>query len=134
MSFIDEKPMSMSMKDYLVRVMSVKMMVAESTIEKVINHQFLSAYEAMKTNDEIELSGWGKLIFNKNKALKKLLKMESQIRVFTAQRDNSQLSEGKRASAEFKLNNVTRNYELLKTKLNGEPVEEREADIRGMEE
>jgi nucleoid DNA-binding protein len=126
--------MSMSMKDYLIRVMSVKMMVAESTIEKVINHQFLSAYEAMKTNDEIELSGWGKLIFNRNKALKKLLKMESQIRVFTAQRDNVQLSEGKRASAEFKLNNVLRNYELLKTKLNGESVEEREADIRGMEE
>jgi len=126
--------MSMSMKDYLIRVMSVKMMVAESTIEKVMNHQFLSAYEAMKTNNEIELSGWGKLIFNRNKALKKLLKMESQIRVFTAQRDNVQLSEGKRASAEFKLNNVLRNYELLKTKLNGESVEECEADIRGMEE
>ena len=126
--------MSMSMKDYLIRVMSVKMMVAEPTIEKVINHQFLSAYEAMKTNDEIELSGWGKLIFNKNKALKKLLKMESQIRVFTAQRDNPQLSEGKRASAELKLNNVLRNYELLKTKVNGELVEEREADIRGVEE
>jgi nucleoid DNA-binding protein len=110
------------------------MMVAEPTIEKVINHQFLSAYEAMKNNDEIELSGWGKLIFNRNKALKKLLKMESQIRVFTAQRDNVQLSEGKRASAEFKLNNVLRNYELLKTKLNGESVEECEADIRGMEE
>ena len=124
----------MSMKDYLIRVMSVKMMVAESTIEKVMNHQFLSAYEAMKTNNEIELSGWGKLIFNRNKALKKLLKMESQIRVFTAQRDNVQLSEGKRASAEFKLNNVLRNYELLKTKLNGESVEECEADIRGMEE
>ena len=126
--------MSMSMKDYLIRVMSVKMMVAESTIDKVMNHQFLSAYEAMKTNNEIELSGWGKLIFNRNKALKKLLKMESQIRVFTAQRDNVQLSEGKRASAEFKLNNVLRNYELLKTKLNGESVEECEADIRGMEE
>ena len=42
-----DKPISMSVKDYLVRTLAVKMMVSEKTIETVINHQFQSANEAI---------------------------------------------------------------------------------------
>ena len=61
---IDNKPISMSMKDYLIRVQSVKAMMSEKIIEAVVNHQFQSASLAMRTNNSIELSGFGKFYFN----------------------------------------------------------------------
>ena len=122
------------MKDFLIRVMSVQLMRSERVIEQVINHQFTSAYEAMRHNDEVELSGFGKFIFNKKKALKKLAKMEHQIGNFSLQRNNDSLSPTRRQSAEVKLAGTLSNYRILKTKLYGEPFDESETDIRGLEE
>jgi nucleoid DNA-binding protein len=73
-----DKPISMSVKDYLVRTLAVKMMVSEKTIETVVNHQFQSANEAMDLNDSIEISGFGKLFFNRKKAGKKVEKLNAK--------------------------------------------------------
>jgi nucleoid DNA-binding protein len=73
-----DKPISMSVKDYLVRTLAVKMMVSEKTIETVVNHQFQSANEAMDLNDSIEISGFGKLFFNRKKAEKKVEKLNAK--------------------------------------------------------
>ena len=75
---IDNKPASMSMKDYLIRVLAVKAMMSEKTIEAVVNHQFQSASLAMKTNNSIELSGFGKFYFNMKKAIKRLAFLETK--------------------------------------------------------
>ncbi len=69
-----DKPISLSMKDYLIRRLAVKLMTSEKTIETVINHQFQSANEALLNNKTIEISGFGKFIFNDKKALKKMSK------------------------------------------------------------
>ena len=61
---IDSKPKSMSMKDFLIRVQAVKMMKSEKTIEAVVNHQFQSTNLAMRTNNSVELSGFGKFFFS----------------------------------------------------------------------
>jgi len=67
-----DKPVSMSVKDYLIRILAVKMLTSEKTIEAVVNHQFQSANQAMDLNDSLEISGFGKLFFNNKKALKKI--------------------------------------------------------------
>ena len=121
------------MKDFLIRVMAVQLMKSERVIEQVVNHQFTSASEAMKSNDEIELSGFGKFVFNRKKALKKLIKMEGQLGNFSSQRNNASLSSTKRMSAELKLANALNNYRILKTKLYGSYNED-ETDLRGLEE
>ena len=41
-----DKPISLSVKDYLIRKLAVKMMTSEKTIEAVVNHQFQSAQQA----------------------------------------------------------------------------------------
>ena len=115
-----DKPTSMSVKDFLIRKLAVQLMVSERVIEAVVNHQFQSANEAMQRNDSVELSGFEKMLFNKKKALKKMEKMQSKIRVFTEQMENEQLSEQKRASAQVKLTNTMAQMETLKTKLNVE--------------
>ena len=67
-----DKPTTMSVKDFLIRKLAVKLMVGEKTIEAVVNHQFSSANEALEENNSIEVSGFGKFYFNRNKALKKI--------------------------------------------------------------
>ena len=62
----------MSVKDYLVRTLAVKILTSEKTIEAVINHQFQSANEAMDLHNSIELSGFGKFFFNEKKAVKRI--------------------------------------------------------------
>lgn len=124
-----DKPMSMSVKDYLIRILAVKEMVSEKVIEAVVNHQFQSANTALQEHHSVEISGFGKFFFNHKKAQKTLEKMYSKVRVFTRQMNDPTLSEQKRASAQVKLNNTLAQIEALKPKLY-----ESESDIRGVEE
>lgn len=121
----------MSVKDFLVRKLSVQLMTSEKTIEAVVNHQFQSANIAMQENETIEMSGFGKLYFNKKKAQKKMDKMLSKAALFTKQTNNAELSEQKRTSAANKLANTLIGIETLKPKLHAEHLC---TDLRGMEE
>tara|TARA_R100000541_G_scaffold48703_3_gene55797 strand:- start:353 stop:634 length:282 start_codon:yes stop_codon:yes gene_type:complete len=51
------------------------MVVSEKVIERVITHQFNAAEDATKTNNSLEISGFGKFVFNKSKADKKIVKL-----------------------------------------------------------
>lgn len=73
------KPKSMSHKEYLVRALSVKLAMSEKTIEAVVNHQFQSANEAMDVNHSLELSGFGRIVFNNKKAIKKIAALEAKL-------------------------------------------------------
>ena len=112
-----DKPISLSMKEYLIRTLAVKMMISEKTIEAVINHQFNSANDAMKIHNSVEISGFGKFTFNYKKAQKKMEKMLSQKQLFQSRIDDPNLSEQRRATETVKLNNVIHNINILKPKL-----------------
>lgn len=55
--------------------MSTKMVISERVINQVVTHQFDSAHDALKSNNSVELSGFGKFLFNNKKAEKKLKKI-----------------------------------------------------------
>jgi len=124
-----DKPISLSMKDYLIRTLAVKMMVPEKTIEAVINDQFNSANEAMKIHNTVEISGFGKFIFNYKKALKKMEKMMSQKQLFESRLEDPSISEQKRNTEMVKLTNVIHNINVLKPKLY-----EYQTNLGGLEE
>jgi nucleoid DNA-binding protein len=126
---IDNKPNSMSMKDYLIRVQSVKAMTSEKTIEAVINHQFQSASLAMRTNNSVELSGFGKFYFNTKKAIKRLAVLETKKLNLENIIASPESSEAKLIKAHTYLKNVIIDIEYIKSKTN-EPF----TDLRGMEE
>lgn len=94
-----DKPISMSVKDYLVRTLAVKMMVSEKTVEAVVNHQFQSANEAMDTNNSIEISGFGKLFFNVKKVNKKIEKLNAKKAAMERIIEDPNTSEQKRKSS-----------------------------------
>ena len=54
--------------------MSVKLLIPEYTIEAIVAHQFQEALKAMVVNKSVEISGFGKFLFNEKRALKKLEK------------------------------------------------------------
>jgi nucleoid DNA-binding protein len=128
-----DKPISMSVKDYLIRLMSVKMMLSEKTIEAVVNHQFQSANVALQENNSLEISGFGKFYFNQKKAQKRMEKMLSKAELFAKQAMDESLSEQRRNSAALKLANTVAAIEVLKPKLQ-EDENQSVTDLRGVEE
>lgn len=124
-----QKPKSLSIKDYLIRKMSVKTLIPEQTIDNIITHQFKQASQAMLSPDvnSVEISGFGKFLFNRKKAYKKLEKMYSQKTVFSRIIESSVHSEAQKASAYNKLQNTLKGIEELKPKLD-------ETDCRRLEE
>ncbi len=98
-----DKPISLSVKDYLIRKMAVKLMTPEKTIDAVIMHQFQSANEATSQHKSVEISGFGKFFFNDKKAHKTMEKFLSQKALFEKWANDETLPEAKRQSARLKL-------------------------------
>jgi hypothetical protein len=127
-----DKPISMSVKDYLVRTLAVKMMISEKMIETVINHQFQSANEAMDTNNSIEISGFGKFYFNEKKAKKRLEDLIRKKNLMLEFLASAETSEQKKRSSQVTLEKTEALINLLKTKTTYE--DQLLSDLRGLEE
>jgi nucleoid DNA-binding protein len=127
-----DKPISMSVKDYLVRTLAVKMMISEKTIETVVNHQFQSANEAMDTNNSIEISGFGKFYFNEKKAKKRLEDLTRKKNLMLEFLASAETSEQKKRSSQVTLEKTEALINLLKSKITYE--DQLLSDLRGLEE
>ena len=98
--------------------MSTKMVISEKVINQVIVHQFDSAQDAFKNNDSVELSGFGKFLFNKKKAIKhvdKLNKIKTGYERMLAEDD---MPEKKADYIKSKLSRLNLTLMSLKPKLN----------------
>ena len=123
-----DKPISLSVKEYLIRKMAVKMMISEKVIEAVVNHQFQSAQEAMGQHKSLEISGFGKFFFNDGKAVKTMQKFLSQKALFEKKANDETLPEAKRRVAGLKLQSALDNIRDLKPRIYDF------SDLRGLEE
>jgi len=127
-----DKPINMSVKDYLVRTLAVKMLISEKTIEAVINHQFQSANEAMDFNNSLEIAGFGKFYFNEKKAAKRIGALNAKKTAMETIIADETTSEQKRRSSQVTLDKTEALINLLKTKTIYE--DQLLSDIRGVEE
>ena len=125
-----DKPISLSIKDFLIRKMSIKLNTPEKVIEAVVNHQFQSATVAFNDQKSVELSGFGKFLFNEKKAVKKMETMLIQKQVLEQTIVDQTATDRKRKAAEVKLESLLQAIEILKPKIDYEP----KSDIRGLEE
>lgn len=126
----NKKPMSMSTKDYLLRVMSVRTKIPLKTLEAVVNHQFQGMLEAMHTEYSVELSGFGKFLFNHKKAQKKYDKQLSKIAMFENKLKLPDLTEKQINSYKLKLENAVKMANEIKPKLK---LNELVSDMGGVE-
>jgi len=127
-----ERPKSLTIKDFLIRKMSVRMLIPEFTLDAIVSHQFQSATQAMLNTKSVEISGFGKFVFNDKKAVKKMEKLLSQKALFEKLMNDDSLSEQRRNNARLKYESVTLNISVLKPKI--DTNNEIKSDLRGMEE
>jgi nucleoid DNA-binding protein len=117
-------------KELLIKTIASKLMVAEKTIETVINHQFVSANSAMDTNKSIEISGFGKFMFNEKKAARRLKSyMMKQHDMHTIINHPTSTTEQIR-KATIIYNDMVEHIALLKPNISDEFLR----DLRGLEE
>lgn len=62
---LEDKPESMSIPDYLIRLTAKKLGYSEKMVDKVVTHQWKSAFEAVKENNEVLICGLGTFMFSK---------------------------------------------------------------------
>jgi len=103
--------------------------IPEKVIDLIITNQFTSAFQATSTHNSIELSGFGKLIFNQNKAAKQMEKYLAQKTLFEEALLTGIFPKSKR-DTQMKLNTTIKNIDHLKPKLK---TNEPKANIRGVE-
>lgn len=97
--------------------MAVGLVVNERVISQVITHQFNSAEDATKTNNSVEISGFGKFIFNKSKAVRHVEKLEKIKKVYEQQLAEDTLPTKKLDVIKSKLSNLNLTLNSIKPKL-----------------
>lgn len=112
-----KKPNSMPIKEYLIKRMSINLVVSERIINTVITHQFESATNAIEDNNSVEFSGFGKFIFNTKKAEKELKKLNGLKEAYNNTIKNENASLEKRKEAEYRLDSVNSRIKGLTKKL-----------------
>src|SRR5690349_2209174 len=114
-----DKPISTPVKDYLIKRMSVRMNIPSKTIEAIVAHQMEGINKAIQSDNKfsVEMSGFGKWLFNHKKAKKKWDKNISKEQVFLKLLEKPDLTDRQRASYELKLENTRKWMEGIKLKI-----------------
>jgi len=107
----------MSVKDFLIRTLAIKMLTSEKTLEAVVNHQFQSANEAMHLHKSVEISGFGKFFFNDKKAIKRMEKLLLKKVTYEEVLASSDITDQRRAYAKVVLETVNKSIQDLKPRI-----------------
>ena len=126
-----KKPNNMQLSDWIIRKMSTKLIMPEVVINQVIAHQFDSAHDAVKTNDSVEISGFGKFLFNEKKAKQKVDKLQKVKKGYEKMLQDEEIPLKKANFIKSKLSNLNVSVNSLKPKIE---KNEDSGDIRGVEE
>ena len=111
------KPNTMSVKEYIIKRMSISLVVSEKIIDNVIQHQFDSANDALNTNDTVEISGFGKFFFNTKKANTHYNKLLAMKQAYENTLADTSITEKKRHSTEQRMITVLSDIKMLKPKI-----------------
>jgi nucleoid DNA-binding protein len=107
----------MSIKEWLIKRIAITFIVSEKIINNVITHQFDSANDAIVGNKSIEISGFGKFLFNQKKAEKQMDKYISQKKMYENILLDQEITQTKRKNTEVRLENTNLNIKFLKPKI-----------------
>lgn len=114
---MSSKPQSMSVKEWLIKKLAISIIIPERVIDAVISNQFDTANDALKTSKSIEISGFGKFVFNQNKAVKQMEKYISQKETFENILADESITNVRRTNISMKLETTLNNIKALAPKL-----------------
>jgi len=111
------KPDNVPIKEWLVKGIADSLNIPERVVATIVDFQFSEARESLLTCNSIEFSGFGKFIFNKRKAEKKLAKIVNSKEYLEGVIGSPNITEQKRVSSHFKLQIYMADIKLLRNKL-----------------
>lgn len=111
------KPNTMSVKEFIIKRMSISLVVSEKIIDQIVQHQFDSANDALNTNDTVEISGFGKFFFNTKKANTHYNKLLAMKQAYENTLADTSITEKKRHSTEQRMITVLSDIKMLKPKI-----------------
>jgi len=109
--------------------MAINMVISEKIIDAVVTHQFDSAHDAVNIHKSVEISGFGKFLFNTKKAITHYNKLLAIEQAYKNMLLDENITPAKRDAVELKLKIIATSIYSLKPKTN-----EDSASDRGMEE
>lgn len=114
---MEYKPQNIRTKEYFIKKLAINLVISEKIIDAVIVNQYDSAYEATNNCNSIEISGFGKFLFNTKKALKQMEKYKAQKQMYETELLDESLTDIKRKNFEDRLKTTLYNIKHLKPKL-----------------
>jgi nucleoid DNA-binding protein len=111
------KPITMSVKEWIIKRMAISLVVSEKTIDQVINHQFDSANDALNVHDSLEISGFGKFLFNIKKANAHYAKLLQMKQAYENTLADESITDKKRHATELRMITVLKDIKILKPKI-----------------
>jgi len=112
------KPVSMSVREWIIKKMSINMMIPHKTIDAVVTHQFDSANDALNVNKTVEISGFGKFYFNEKKAIRQYDKLLAIKKAYENILLDETLSPTKRKNIMVRLESAEHSIKTLKPRIN----------------
>lgn len=112
------KPASMSFKEWIIKKMSIQLVIPEKVIDQVVTHQFDSANDALNINKTVELSGFGTFHFNQKKAVTQYNKLLAIEKAYNNMLLDENITEVKKNAVMLKLKIIATSIKTLKPKVN----------------
>lgn len=111
------KPASMSHKEWFIKRLALQLVISEQVVNAVVNNQFDTANEALVENNSVELSGFGKFVFNIARGNKRMVKYESMKAMYEGMLADENITPSMKNKTEKRLDTVLNNIKALKDKL-----------------
>jgi hypothetical protein len=111
------KPTTMSVKEWIIKRISIGMVTSEKVIDQVVQHQFDSANDALNLNNTVEISGFGKFFFNIKKAETHYNKLLAMKQAYENTLADESITDKKRHATEQRMITVLNDIRILKPKM-----------------
>ena len=116
-----DKPDTMSTREFITKKISQEQSIDHHIVKTVINDMFREANNALTDNNSIEIAGFGRFTFNHKKAVYRMKKYESQLKVYQKKIDDPNTTEVLRQGFQLKINGTNKYIEHLKYKMSNGP-------------
>jgi len=108
---------SLTLKEWLTKKTSQITQISERTVDIVIHNQFNTANDAVNTNYSVELSGFGKFIFNNKRAIRQMAKYLKEKDKLLAELAKSGVTERRKKIIENRMFVLELNIKVLKPRI-----------------
>lgn len=111
------KPVSMPFKEWAVKEIASDMDLDEKVVDAVVEHQFKSAILAMSKNKSVELSGFGKFLWNQKSSERRIITYYNSLEENKRLLAEEGIGEGRKVTITRRIAEIERNIEIIKPKV-----------------